>query len=132
MAVDGPTYAENAGKFHVHVYDGKLEVGVENVDGSPSHGDALDNVPKSVKEKVQSHPEYQKAKIKQKKLDEAMSEIDEKKLDTRRIDTRDVLIAAAIVVAATATAFFPADDALAWVNFFRVVRAAYYKSSHKP
>jgi hypothetical protein len=126
MAVDTPDYAENIGKMHVHVYNEKGQIGVENVDGTPSHGSiGLDNVPKSVKEKVRDHQEYKKAQKKQKKLDEAMSEIDAKKLDTQRVDTRDVLIAAAIVMVATATAFFPADDAVAWVNFFRVVRAAY-------
>ena len=93
------------------------------MDGTPSHGDSMNNVPESIRKKLQEHEEYKKGQKKQEKLEKAMKDIDTKRLRIDRVDTKDVVIAAAIVIACTATVFFPADDAAAWVNFFRVVRA---------
>ena len=49
-------------KPHVHVNNGDEDVAVENLDGTPSHGSSLDDLPKSVKKKVKEHPEYKKKK----------------------------------------------------------------------
>jgi hypothetical protein len=119
--VDRPHTGPDTSKYHVHVNNGNDEVGSECVDGSASHGDNMNNVPKSIKEKIKSHPEYAKGQKKQADLEKAKAEIKDKRLDMD--NTADVVIAIGIVIACTATAFFPADDIVAWANFLRVIGA---------
>lgn len=118
VRIDFPTSANP--KYHVHVYDPKgNQVGVENLDGTPSHGQTLSKVPNKVKTKIKEHPEYKKYKKKQEKLNEAAKKIKAKKLNLWK--TADIIIAIGIVVAATATFFFPGDDIAAWGNFLRAL-----------
>lgn len=49
-------------KPHVHVYKNGKQVGVENVDGTSSHGKTLKKVPKNVKDKVINSKDYKKGK----------------------------------------------------------------------
>jgi len=121
--VDPPHTGTDTGKYHVHVNKGNQEIGSEGVDGSASHGDNMNNVPNSVKEKVKKHPEYEKGKKKQEKLNQAKSEIQSKGLQIDWWHVGDVILAIAIVVAATATFFFPGDDVGAWINFLRAIGA---------
>lgn len=122
--VDGPHTGPDTGKYHVHVNKGNTEIGSEGVDGSASHGDHMNNVPNSVKEKVKNHPEYKKGQKKQEDLDKAKAEIEERDLQIDWWHIADVIIAIAIVIACTATIFFPGDDVGAWINFLRVIGAA--------
>ena len=121
--VDRPTPNEQVGQWHVHVYKKGKEIGVEGVNGSPSHGQTLSEVPASVKEKLKNHPEYKKAQEEQKKLEEAKKQIKSKKLKLDVEHAADIAVAVAIVVAATATYFYPADDVPAWANLFRAIMA---------
>jgi anti-sigma28 factor (negative regulator of flagellin synthesis) len=122
--VDPPHTGSDTGKYHVHVNYGNKEVGSEAVDGSKSHGDNMNNVPNSVKKKVKNHPEYKKGQEKQKKLDAAKSQIKSRNLKIDWWHIADVIIAIGIVIAATATFFFPGDDVGAWINFLRAIGAA--------
>ena len=64
--VDLPEHGGDS-KPHVHVKGKsgkKIVEGVENVDGTPSHGKTLDDkkIPKKVRDKARNTPEYQKQK----------------------------------------------------------------------
>lgn len=118
VRIDFPTDANP--KYHGHVYNPKgKQVGVENLDGSKSHGDSWADVPSKVKKKIKEHKEYKKYKEKQEKLDKAAKQIKSKKLNLKK--TADIIIAIGIVVAATATWFFPGDDVAAWGNLLRAL-----------
>ncbi|HDR5039239.1 TPA: hypothetical protein QCR75_005696 [Bacillus anthracis] len=127
VRVDSPRSGcgDKNNQWHVHVYKGKkmtksAEVGCENVkDQSESHGKDLSEVPRKTRDKIRKHKEYGKAQKEQAKLDKAMNQIKKEKLDLKK--AADILIAAGIVAAATATWFFPGDDAVAWGNFLRVL-----------
>lgn len=116
-----PPHNDNANaKYHVHVRNKQKGIeGSEGVDGSASHGDHMNKVPNSVKKKIKDHEEYKKGKEKQKKLDKAVQEVKSKKLDLSK--AADVVIAIGIVVACTATFFFPGDDVAAWANLLRTL-----------
>ncbi|GLY11910.1 hypothetical protein [Bacillus badius] len=60
------------GKYHVHIYDKKAEIAVENVDGTPSHGQTFDDCinPKLAK-KVRATKLYQKGLSLQKSKDKS-------------------------------------------------------------
>lgn len=116
--IDIPT--ESNPKYHTHVYDSKgKQVGVQNMDGSKSHGTTWKNVPKKVQEKIKDHPEYKKAKKKSDKLDKAAKQIKSKNLNLKK--KADIILAIGIVIAATATFFFPGDDVAAWGNLLRAL-----------
>lgn len=127
VRVDSPRSGSETSnnEWHVHVYNGEkmtktAEVGCENVkDQSKSHGKDLSKVPKKTRNKIRDHKKYKDAQKKQAKLDKAVKEIKQKKLNLRK--TADILVAAGIVAAATATWFFPGDDAVAWGNFLRAI-----------
>jgi len=119
--VDPPHTGSDTGKYHVHVNYKNKEVGSEGVDGSKSHNDNMKNVPNSIKKQIKNHPEYKKAQQKQKKLEAAKKQIKAKKLKIDWAHIADVIIAIGIVVATTATFFFPGDDVAAWINFFRAI-----------
>lgn len=121
--VDEPHTGPDTGKYHVHVNEGNVEIGSEGVDGSESHGDHMNNVPNSIKKKIKNHPEYQKGKKKQKNLDKAKKEIQDKNLKIDWLHIGDVLLAIGIVIVCTATFFFPGDDVGAWMNFLRAIGA---------
>lgn len=123
--VDGPHTGTDTGKYHVHVNKGNNEIGSEGVDGSKSHGDNMNNVPNSVKKKIKEHPEYKRAQKKQEELEKAKKEIKEKNLKIDWWHIGDVILAIAIVVAATATFFFPGDDVGAWINLLRAIGAGW-------
>lgn len=119
--VDGP-HVDGCTKYHVHArnkQEGKE--GSECVDGTSSHGDHLNDVPKKVRNKIRDNNEYQKAKKKQKKLNDAKKEIKKKKLKIDWKHIADVVIAIGIVVVATGTFFFQGDDMAAWINFLRAI-----------
>ena len=48
------------------------------VDGTASHKDHMNKIPKKVKEKIKKHPEYKRGKEKQKKLKKAVGQIKKK------------------------------------------------------
>jgi len=121
--VDRPDAGENTGKWHVHVYQGREQIGVENVDGTESHNQDLSKVPGWVKDKVRAHRDYKNGQEEQKKLDEAKKQIKAKRLTLDVEHAADVAAAVLIVVAATATYFCPADDVAAWANLFRAIMA---------
>lgn len=100
--VDKPTAGD--AKPHVHVYKNGKPVGVENVDGTSSHGKTLENVPKNVKEKIRSSKDYKKGKSDLKKMKKAKSEIKKKHLNLK--NSKDLIIAAGIFVAIVGVAFF--------------------------
>ena len=61
VRIDFPSSANP--KYHVHVYDPKgEEVGVENLDGTPSHGQTLSKVPNKVKKKLKNIPNIKNMK----------------------------------------------------------------------
>lgn len=76
-------------------------------------------MPKKIIDKVKAHKDYKNAQEKQKKLDKAAKEIKDKKVNMSK--TTDIIIAIAIVVAATATFFFPGDDVAAWGLLLRAI-----------
>ena len=100
--VDKPTAGD--AKPHVHVYKNGKQVGVENVDGTSSHGKTLKKVPKNIKEKVRNSKDYKKGKSDLKKMKQAKSEIKRKHLNLK--NAKDLLIAAGIFVAIVGVAFF--------------------------
>ncbi|WP_313891094.1 hypothetical protein [Psychrobacillus sp.] len=121
MRVDVPKASDDA-QYHVHVTNKKLGIdAAEGVNGEPSHKKTLagSGVPKKIIDKVKEHKDFKNAEKKQKKLDDAAAEIKAKKLDLNK--TEDIIIAIAVVVAATATFFFPGDDVLAWGALLRAV-----------
>lgn len=102
--VDKPS-SDNA-KPHVHVDNNKKNIhGVENVDGTPSHGKTLDGskVPKDVQKKVKDSKDYKKGQKDLKKMQEAKREIHRRKLNLSV--NKDLLIAAGIFVTAVGVAF---------------------------
>lgn len=129
VRLDRPTSGsgDSNNQWHIHVYEGKNakmipsnEVGCENVkDQSESHGKDLSKVPKKTRDKIRNHETYKKGQKEQAKLDKAMGEIKDKDLDLSK--AVDIIIAIGIVVAATATWFFPGDDIAAWGNFLRAI-----------
>lgn len=125
MRVDDPD--SGAGKVHVHVENTRTgQTAVENVDGTESHGQTMTSkgIPKSVQNQVKDNEKYKKGIEKQKKLDDAKAKIKSKNLKIDWWHVWDVIIAIGIVVAATATFFFPGDDVAAWINFFRAIGVA--------
>ncbi|MCM3179759.1 hypothetical protein [Cytobacillus horneckiae] len=58
------------GKYHVHVYNKKVAIAVENVDGTPSHGETFDDCisPKLAK-KIRATKLYKKGASLQKSKD---------------------------------------------------------------
>lgn len=120
--VDPPHTDGSSGKWHVHAENTRTgQKGSEAVDGSASHGDHMNNVDKKVKDKIKNHPEYKKGKDKQKKLNNAVSQIKAKKLKIDWKHVSDVLIAISLVIAATGTFFFQGDDVAAWINLLRAI-----------
>lgn len=120
--VDPPHTENSNAKWHVHVENTKTGVkGSEGVDGTASHGDHMNNIPKKVKDKIKNHPEYKKGKDKQKKLNEATKQIKQKglKIDWKHVG--DVVLAIGIVIGCTATFFFQGDDIAAWMNLLRAL-----------
>lgn len=102
--VDKPS-SDNA-KPHVHVDNNSKNIhGVENVDGTPSHGKTLDGskVPKDVQKKVKDSKDYKKGQKDLKKMQEAKREIHRRKLNLSV--NKDLLIAAGIFVTAVGVAF---------------------------
>ena len=102
--VDKPS-SDNA-KPHVHVDNNKKNIhGVENVDGTPSHGKTLDGskVPKDVQKKVKDSKDYKKGQKDLKKMQEPKREIHRRKLNLSV--NKDLLIAAGIFVTAVGVAF---------------------------
>lgn len=93
-------------KPHVHVDNNSKNIhGVENVDGTPSHGKTLDGskVPKDVQKKVKDSKDYKKGQKDLKKMQEAKREIHRRKLNLSV--NKDLLIAAGIFVTAVGVAF---------------------------
>lgn len=122
--VDGPHTGTDTGKYHVHVEGrkgNKTVKGSEGVDGSKSHGDHMNDIPDSVKEKVKKHPKYKDGQKKQKDLDQAKKQIKSRNLKIDWQHVGDVIIAIGIVVACTATFFFQGDDIAAWMNLLRAI-----------
>lgn len=77
--VDGPHNDNANAKWHVHVENTRTGVkGSEGVDGTASHKDHMNKIPKKVKEKIKKHPEYKRGKEKQKKLKKAVGQIKKK------------------------------------------------------
>ena len=108
--VDKPSAGD--AKPHVHVDNNRLGIhGVENVDGTPSHGKSLDNckVPKDVQDKVRNSPDYKKGKEDLRKMQQAKAEINRQQLNLN--DYKDLILAAAIFVGIVGVAFF-APEAL--------------------
>lgn len=98
--VDLPEHGGDS-KPHVHVKGKsgkKIVEGVENVDGTPSHGKTLDDkkIPKKVRDKARNTPEYQKQKKGLKKMKRAKAKIEAKDLDLDK--PNELLVAIAIVV----------------------------------
>lgn len=119
--VDGP-HVDNCGQWHVHVENTKTgKKGSEGVNGDASHKDNMNNIPEKVKDKIKKHPEYGKAKKKQEDLDKAKKEIKSRNLRIDWMHIADVIIAIGIVIACTATIFFPGDDIGAWMNLLRAM-----------
>ena len=83
----------------------------------------MNNVPNSVKKKIKEHPEYKRGQKKQEELEKAKKEIKEKNLKIDWWHIGDVILAIAIVVAATATFCFPGDDVGTWINLLRAIGA---------
>lgn len=71
FAVDGPHTGVDTGKYHVHVKYKNSEIGSEGVDGSMSHKDHMNKVPKKEKEKIKNHPEYKKRPEKARKIEKS-------------------------------------------------------------
>lgn len=102
--VDKPS-SDNA-EPHVHVDNDKLNIhGVENVDGTPSHGKTLDGskVPKDVQEKVKDLKDYKKGQKDLKKMQEAKKEITRRELNLSL--NKDILIATGIFVTIVGATF---------------------------
>lgn len=78
MDVHKPHTGSDTGQWHVHVYQGNAKKGSIGVNGSASHNDKLDDVPKSIKKKAEDHPEFKKAKDKQEAIEEEGKENAEK------------------------------------------------------
>lgn len=98
--VDLPEHGGDS-KPHVHVKGKsgkKIVEGVENVDGTPSHGKTLDDkkIPKKVRDKARNTPEYQKQKKGLKKMKRAKAKIEAKDLNLDK--PNELLVAIAIVV----------------------------------
>lgn len=120
--VDGPHNDYANAKWHVHVENTRTGVkGSEGVDGTASHKDNMNKIPKKIKDKIKKHPEYKRGKEKQKKLKKAVSEIKKKKLKIDWGHVGDVVVAIGIVIACTATVFFQGDDIAAWINLLRAL-----------
>lgn len=99
--VDKP---EGNGKPHAHVYKGKVEVGTESCDGTPSHGRDFSKVPKKIRDKVRNSKDYQKGKKDIENYKRAKVEIQNRGLNLNV--NSDLLIAAGIIVAFVGVAYF--------------------------
>ena len=93
-------------KPHVHVDNNHRNIhGIENVDGTPSHGKTLDKakVPKNVQKKVRNSSDFKKGQADLKKMQNAKREIKSRNLNLSV--SKDLLIAAGIFVTIVGTAF---------------------------
>lgn len=79
--VDKPSGGD--AKPHVHVYKNGKQVGIENVDGTSSHGSSLKKVTKKVKNTIRSSKDYKKGKNDLKKMKKAKAEIKKKHLNLK-------------------------------------------------
>ena len=103
--VDKPSTSD--AKPHVHVDNNKKGIhGVENVDGTPSHGKTLgnSNVPKDVQDEVQKSRDYKKGQSDLNKMRKAKSEISRRHINLKKYKGR--IIAAGIFVVIVGVAFF--------------------------
>lgn len=102
--VDKPSASD--AKPHVHVDNKKLNIhGVENVDGTPSHGKTLSGskVPKDIQKEVKGSNDYKKGQKDLGNMKKAKQEIKSKHLDLSF--NKDLLIAAGIFVIVVGVAF---------------------------
>lgn len=79
----------------------------------------MSRVPNKTKAKIKSHAKWKKGVKEQAKLDKATAQIKSRGLNLNK--TGDIIIAIAIVAAATLTWFFPGDDIASWGNLLRVI-----------
>lgn len=116
--VDRPGAGE--GKPHIHVYKGKVE-GIENVDGTASHGKNLDSagVPKSIQKKAKDLKDYKKGQEDLKKIKDASKKIDAKNLNLHK--TADIIIAIAIFVAVVGLVIFATGAIASWGAFLLLI-----------
>lgn len=97
-----------AGIPHVHVKDKKGNRHSEGVDGSPSHGGNLDDVPKWVRDKVRNDPEVQKEREKLSKfVSENFNTVKHSFEDAIKNKRKTVVVAGVTIGVAALIAFFP-------------------------
>ncbi|MDR1773754.1 MAG: hypothetical protein LBR30_02640 [Clostridioides sp.] len=113
--VDRPRHGAGQAKPHVHVYKGNVN-GVENCDGTESHGHGKSleevGVPRKVRDKARSLPDYKKGKEEIKKMQKAKKQIRAKKLNLR--NNKDLKIAIGITVAILGYLLFKLIETAAW------------------
>jgi hypothetical protein len=118
--VDKPKAGAKEQKPHVHVYKGKVE-GIENVDGTKSHGKTLNEVgvPKSIQKKAKALKDYKKGQEDLKEMEKAKDKIEAKKLNLKK--TADIIIAIGIFVAVVGLVIFATSSIAAWGAFLLLI-----------
>ena len=103
--VDRPS-AANA-KPHIHIDHERNNIhGVENVDGTASHGKTFNDskIPKKVQKKVKESKDYKKAKADLKNIKKVKREISRRKINLKKRKGR--IITAGIFIVIVGVAFF--------------------------
>lgn len=117
--VDKPTHG-GASKPHVHVEKGDKK-GVENVDGTKSHGKNLNSagVPKDIQNKARGLADYKKGKKDLANMKKAKQQITSKKLNLRKY--ADIVIAIGIFVSVVGLMIFASGAVSAWGAFLLAI-----------
>lgn len=117
--VDKPTHG-GASKPHVHVEKGDKK-GVENVDGTKSHGKNLNSagVPNDIQKKARGLADYKKGQKDLANMRKAKQQITAKKLNLRK--NADIVIAIGIFVSVVGLMIFASGAVAAWGAFLLVI-----------
>lgn len=117
--VDKPSHG-GASKPHVHVENGNKK-GVENVDGTASHGKTLGGagVPRDIQRKARNLADYKKGQKDLANMKKAKSQIKAKNLDLRKYS--DIIIATGIFISVVGLVLFAPAATATWGAFLLAI-----------
>lgn len=116
--VDKPSAGD--AKPHIHVYNGKVD-GVENVDGTKSHGKTLGSsgIPKGIQNKAKGLADYKKAQKDLTNIKKAKQQMKSKGLNLRK--NSDIIIAIGIFVSVVGFLIFASGAVATWGAFLLLI-----------